>query len=124
MGKRILVIEDEQLITRSLKKLLEKAGYDADIVSNGQDALEKIKTKDFDLIVSDIMMPDMDGIETIKKIRESLKEQGKEAIPEILITGYANEEKYKSAVDLKVAGYIYKPFDTSDFLEAIKTNIK
>ncbi len=123
MPKSILIIEDEQLITKSLSRLLKKEGYNAVITNSGKEALEKIKEQDFDLVVSDIRMPDLDGIETIKEIRKYLAANHKAAIPEILITGYADEEKYKEALELKVADYIYKPFDIKDFLEAVKKNI-
>ena len=123
MPKSILIIEDEQLITKSLSRLLKKEGYNVVITNSGREALKKIKEQDFDLVVSDIRMPDLDGIETIKEIRKYLATNHKPAIPEILITGYADEEKYKEALELKVADYIYKPFDIKDFLEAVKKNI-
>ena len=123
MAKSILVIEDEKLITKSLKKLLEGRGYGVTITNSGKEALEKVKNQEFNLIVCDVRMPHMDGIETIKEIRASLKAQGKPLVPEIFITGYADEEKYKAAVDLKVADYIYKPFDINDFLGAVERNL-
>jgi len=123
MGKNILIIDDEQMITTSLQKLLKKKGYDPTIVSSGKSALEEIKTRDFDLVVLDIRMPEMDGIETIQAIREHCSAAGKNPIPEIVITGYADESKYKSAVDLKVAAYIYKPFDIKDFLDTIQRTL-
>ncbi len=123
MSKRILIIEDEQIITKSLQRLLKKEGYTVDISNSGRDALEKVKSQEFNLIVSDVRMPDMDGIETIKAIRQHLSETNKQSIPEILITGYADEAKYKEALELKVGGYIYKPFDIQDFLGAIKRNL-
>jgi putative two-component system response regulator len=123
MEKKILVIDDETMITKTLQKLLKKEGYDATIVSSGTQALDEVKTNDFDLIVIDIRMPQMDGIETITAIREYLSVEEKDQIPEIVITGYADEQKYKCAVDLKVAAYIYKPFDTKDFLDTIKRTL-
>jgi putative two-component system response regulator len=123
MEKRILVIDDEAMVTKSLQKLLKKEGYDATIVSNGTEALAEVKQSDFDLIVIDIRMPEMDGIETIMAIREYLSIENRNPVPEIVITGYANENKYKCAVDLKVAAYIYKPFDTQDFLDTIKRTL-
>lgn len=123
MAKDILIIDDEELITKSLQKLLKKQGYDVSIAQSGAEALKQIKDRDFNLIVCDVRMPQMDGVETVKEIRRILKEQGKEPIPEILITGYADEGKYKSAVDLKVADYIYKPFDRQEFIEVIKRNL-
>ena len=119
MAYKILIIEDEKIITKSLQKLLAHQGYEVTIAWGGSNALEKIKEKDFHLIICDIRMPEMDGIETIKTIRNYLKEQAKQSIPEILITGYADEEKYKAAVNLKVAGYLNKPFDTEEFLGII-----
>ena len=123
MAKKILIIEDETLITKSLQRLLTKEGYDVSVANSGAEALERIKEKDYDLIVSDIRMPLMDGIEVIREIRVYLSQNNKPAVPEILITGYADEEKYKEALELKVSGYIYKPFDTQDFLNAIKENL-
>lgn len=123
MEKNILVIDDEEIITKSLQKLLKKEGYGVTVAKNAAEALAAVKDQDFDLIVSDVRIPQVDGIEIIKEIRGCLKEQGKPALPEILITGYADEERYKSAVGLKVADYIYKPFDTAQFLEAIKRNL-
>jgi len=123
MGKKILIVEDETLITKSLQRLLKSHGYDVEIANSGHQALEKVRMSDFDLIVSDIRMPQMDGIETIKEIRKYLSENNKPVVPEILITGYADEQRYKEALELKVSGYIYKPFDTQDFLDAIKENL-
>ena len=123
MEKNILIIDDEEIITMSLKKLLKKEGYLATVVSSGEKAIEEVKNKDFNLIICDVWMPQLDGIETIKRIRSILKEQGRKPIPEIIITGYADEDKYKSAVDLKVADYVYKPFDINDFMEVVKKNL-
>lgn len=120
MPKKILIVDDEVMITKSLKKLLLKEGYDPTIVSSGNEALDEVKTGDFDLVILDVRMPQMDGIETITAIRQYRAVEGKEPIPEIVITGYADENKYKCAVDLKVTAYIYKPFDTNDFLDTIK----
>ncbi len=120
MAKRILIVDDEAMITKSLKKLLTKEGFEPVIVSSGNEALDQVKTNDFDLLILDIRMPQMDGIETIRAIREYMAVEGKDPIPEIVITGYADESKYKCAVDLKVNAYIYKPFDTNEFLDTIK----
>ena len=116
MAKKILVIDDEELITKTLLKLLSKEGYEATVVRSGKEAMEKVKEIDFDLIISDVRMPEMDGVETIKKIRSYLKKNNKSLPPEVLITGYADKEKYEEAIALKVADYIYKPFDIKDFL--------
>lgn len=123
MAKKILVIDDEELITKSLLKLLSKEGYNVTIARSGAEALENIKKIDFDLIISDVRMPEMDGVEMIKKIRSHLKKMSKKPIPEVLITGYADKEKYEEAMGLKVADYIYKPFDMLDFLRVVKKQL-
>jgi CheY-like chemotaxis protein len=123
IAKNILLVDDEIMITKSLQKLLKKEGFNAITSQTGQEAIEKIKTQHFDLIVSDVNMPQMDGIELIENIRAYLKAQSKPPVPEILITGYVNEEKYKYAAELKPADYIYKPFDRSHFLETVKRNL-
>lgn len=124
MAKKILVIDDEELITKSLLKLLNNEGYNTTVVRSGKEALEKVRKVDFDLLVCDIRMPEMDGIETIKQIRSCLEQLNKKPIPEVLITGYADIGKYEAAMGLKVADYIYKPFDRMYFLEAVKRNLK
>lgn len=120
MVKKILVIDDEELITKSLLKLLSRQSYNVIVVRSGIEAIDKVKETDFDLIVCDIRMPQLDGIETIIQIRAYLKKSNKKSIPEILITGYADLEKYQKAIELKVADYIYKPFDTTEFLRVVK----
>ena len=120
MAKKILVIDDEELVTKSLKNLLKKKGYLVFIASNYQEAMEGVKGNDFDLIVSDIRMAGEDGIEIVKNIRSYLKENNKGMIPEILITGYASEDKYQSAIELGVHAYLNKPFDIKEFLETVR----
>lgn len=120
MSKRILVIDDEELVTRSLLKLLTAAGYSVSVVASGLEALRKLKKSEFDLIISDVRMPDLDGIETIKRIRAALKEAGKKPVPEILITGYADKDKYDTAMELGIVDYLYKPFDREELLEVIR----
>jgi len=123
MAKKILIIDDEELITKSLLKFLKNEGYNAVVAKSGAQALEKVKESDFDLIVCDVRMPEMDGIETIKQIRAYLEKSNKKLIPEVLITGYADADKYEKGMDLEVADYLYKPFDNADFLQIIKKNI-
>jgi CheY-like chemotaxis protein len=124
MAKNILIIDDEELVTSSLKLLLKKEGYNAEIAKSGEEAINKVKKATFDLIISDVRMPDMDGIETIRQIRAYLEKEGKGIIPEVLITGYADMEKYASAKELEVSDYLYKPFDNNEFLRIVKTTLR
>lgn len=120
MPKSILVIDDEPLVTRSLEKLLKANGYSAAVALTAQEALEKIKNTNFDLIISDVRMPGTNGIEAISQIREYLNQNNKGPIPEIFITGYADDNNYAQALRLGVVDYIYKPFDTEEMLTSVK----
>jgi len=123
MEKKILIIDDEELITKSLLKLLSRKGYAAVIAKSGKEALEKIQDNEFDLVISDVRMPEMDGIETIKRIRNYLEQNGKKQIPEVLISGYADADKYELAMGLEVADYLHKPFNNTEFLHIVKKAI-
>lgn len=119
MTKKILVIDDEELIIRSLTKLLEKRGYNVFVVKNGQDALAMVEEENFDLLIADIRMPGMDGIETIKSIYAIRSEKGMEKIPTIFMTGYADKSREKEAKSLNPVDYIHKPFEISELLNKV-----
>ena len=120
--KKILLVDDEDLVVRSIDKLLKKQGHEVLVCRSGEEALEKIKTLNVDLLVTDVRMPGISGVELIKKIREYLGKNMRPAIKEIIITGYAEDDMNKEAESLKVADYIYKPFDLRDFMAAIDRN--
>jgi CheY-like chemotaxis protein len=124
MAKKILLIDDDKLILMTLKRLLIREGYAVTTALNGQVALKKMEDDDFDLIISDIKMPGMDGIETVKRIREYLAKKHKNSIPEIFITAYAKEDIYQNALALNAAGYIEKPFDIKTLLQSVKEVIE
>ncbi|MFH1338323.1 MAG: 2-hydroxyacyl-CoA dehydratase [Candidatus Omnitrophota bacterium] len=124
MAKKILVIDDDPLVTKTLVKYLKSCGYEIESAFSGKEAIKKVEDSLFNLIIADIRMPGMDGLETIKKLRDISQDKYKTKIPEIVITGYASEESKKEAEELGVLAYIYKPFDKDEFLEAIKTSLK
>ena len=115
VNMRILLAEDERSLSRALCKIFEKSNYSVDAVFDGEDALEYINTGNYDVAVLDIMMPKMDGIEVLKRVRHA-----KNNLPVLLLTA-------KSEVDAKVAGldaganyYLTKPFDTKELLATIR----
>lgn len=123
MKQKILLIDDEELVIKSICKLLIKSGYEVLVCRTGEAALEKVKGERPDLIVSDVRMPKMSGVETIKRIRDFYKAAGQRPVPEILITGYADEASAREAESLQVADYLYKPFDIQEFLSRVKKNL-
>jgi CheY-like chemotaxis protein len=117
MASNILVIDDDGLVCKSLCGLLGKNGYLASALENGFDAIEKVKDTHIDLIVIDIRMPGIDGVQTVKRIKEILKSKNRPDIPVIFITGYTNSKVNLEAKEL--GKLIYKPFDNKEFLECI-----
>lgn len=112
---RILLAEDERPLARAIVKIFEKNNYSADAVYNGEDALFYLESGNYDVVVMDVMMPKMDGITALKKLRA----QGNQ-IPVLILTA-------KSEVDDKVIGldsganyYLTKPFDSKELLAAVR----
>lgn len=119
MKKQILIIDDDALVMRTLERLLTMAGYMIDKAYNGEEAINYLKTKKYDLIISDIKMPGISGIQTIEYFREQEKAFGKHT-PIIFMTGYASEDAPVEAFRLNVADYILKPFDSDKLIQSIK----
>jgi len=124
MPKHILVIDDDHLVAKSLSKLLEKEGYNIICTENSHNALVLLSDTDFDLIITDIKMPGMDGIKMATIIKDTLKLNKKKDIPIIFITGYSDEKSYADAKKLNVADFIYKPFDKEKFLQSVENTLK
>ena len=123
MGKPILLIDDDELVLQSLGTLLESQGYIVEKARNGLEALEKAQNHKFGLVISDIRMKGMDGIELIQRLRQLNEELKRKPVPEILITGYADENVYLKALKFKVTDYLHKPFDMKVFLEIVQKRI-
>lgn len=125
MTKNVLVIDDDRLVVRSVERYLKACGYNVETAQSGDDALEKTNSSVFDLIISDVRMPGMDGLETLKRIRESSFRNSKQKIPAIIITGYAGDDDiYKKAGELGIVECIYKPFELEEFIAVIRRNLE
>lgn len=120
MAKNILLIDDDHLVVKSLAKLLEQAGYSVSCAENSYEAMDLIERQDYDLIISDIRMPGVDGIETASNIKDVLRTKNKKEIPTIFITGYSDEKSYNDSKKVNPSDFIYKPFDKDKFLQSIK----
>ena len=116
--KRVLIAEDSSVIQNLTKKVLQFQNYDIDSVKNGQKVLEKLENESFDVILMDINMPKMDGMECSKQIRQ-MSDSQKAQTPIIAITGNANnysEEDFKSA---GINEFIPKPIDFDVLVETV-----
>ncbi len=123
MAKHILVIDDEELLVKTMIRLLEKSGYEVYAVKNGIDAQAIIEEEEFDLVISDIRMPGINGVETVRNIQKILESNRKKRIPVIFITGFADETIAGEANKLNPIAYFYKPFDTVELLNVVKSRI-
>ncbi len=103
--KKILVVDDEDFIRDNLERILDEESYDLYLASNGREALNLTKREDIDLILLDLNLPDIDGIELLKKIKDDFPH-----ILVIIITGYASVESAVQALKLGAYDYIKKPF--------------
>jgi DNA-binding NtrC family response regulator len=117
----ILVVDDEDSIRNRCVQLLRKKGYNAQGVNDGKEALFLSKKYNFSLVIADIRMPGMNGIELLEKIREAHPDT-----EVIMITGYGNIDSAVKAIKLGAYDYITKPFDTDRLLkvvEHVQTNL-
>jgi len=120
MSQNILVVDDDPLVLRSVKRLLDNEGYHVEAVKSAKQGFERIKSQDFHILICDIRMPEIDGIELTTQIKDYHKSQNKPELPIIFITGYASEEASIKAIKLGAKDYILKPFDLEKLLGAVK----
>jgi excisionase family DNA binding protein len=102
---RVLVVDDEASIRDLLSKTLALAEYDVDLAPDGRTALERLRLIPYDLLITDLKMPGVDGLAVIREARRL-----KADIPVIIITGFSTEASAIEAVNLGVSGYLTKPF--------------
>jgi CheY-like chemotaxis protein len=108
--RRILVLDDDPVVTLSCKRILSAEGYSISTVEKGNDALDKLTKEDFDLLISDVRLPDISGMIVLKEAR-IIKPQ----TDVVIITGYPTLEDAKESIRIGAFEYIEKPF-TPDFL--------
>ncbi|MBN1913002.1 MAG: response regulator, partial [Candidatus Omnitrophica bacterium] len=118
MKKTILIIDDDRLVLESLKKLFLQEGYDVLTAESGAQAFILLEKHDPDLIIADIRMPQLDGVQTARKIKEIRRGKGMSDIPIIFITGYADIGINEKAKDL--GELVLKPFDLEEFLNFVR----
>ncbi len=112
---RILLAEDERALSKAIIKIFELNKFSADAVYDGADALDYIQSGNYDVAVLDIMMPKMDGLTVLKKVRESGNR-----IPVIMLTAKSEIEDRVLGLDLGANDYLPKPFDSRELVARIR----
>ena len=118
MGKTILIVEDEPKNLKLLRDLLQRFGYEILEASDGEQGVKSAGEKMPDLILMDIMMPKMDGLEATRIIKADIKTKH---IPVIALTSYAMKGDREKTIEAGCDGYIAKPIDIKEFLKTIET---
>ncbi len=113
---RLLLAEDEKDLSRALTAVLTHSGYETDAAFDGVEALEFLEKNDYDAIIMDIMMPRMDGIEALTKIREN-----GDYTPVLLLTAKAEVDDRVTGLDAGADDYLTKPFAIKELLARVKS---
>src|SRR5580693_7177648 len=116
--RRILVVDDEPQITRVLRTSLSSQGYDIRVANDGETALEIMKDWTPDLVITDLSMPNMDGLELCRRLRLSSK------IPIIVLSVKGEERSKVQALDAGADDYVTKPFGIEKLLARVRANLR
>ncbi len=115
MSKSILLVEDEESMQILLSYVLKSKGFTVDLATNGNDAITLLQTTEFDLLCSDIMLPELNGIEVCAYARKKYPH-----LPIIVISSKSQEKEIETALKVGANDYITKPFDVDYLLQIIK----
>ena len=118
MGRRILLVDDEPLIVKGLKYSLEQEGYETDSAADGEEALNKFFAGQYDLILLDVMLPKLDGIEVCQRIRE------KSYVPIIMLTAKGEDMDKILGFEYGADDYMTKPFNILEVKARIKSILR
>jgi CheY-like chemotaxis protein len=113
--KTILIMDDDLALQTVLEIALRESGYEVVLANDGQEGIEKLKTLSPDLVISDIMMPHMDGVETFQHIKEQLQDNG---IPIFIMTAL-NRKPWFADLEAEGAVIIQKPFEIDQLLRLV-----
>jgi DNA-binding response OmpR family regulator len=120
MQRTVLIIEDEKLIIVSTQMVLEAAGFRVESATNGEDGIGKAKTCNPDLILLDIMMPGIDGWETLTRLK---RDTATAHVPVVIFTAREHSRGHQRSTDLGAADYFRKPFEPDELIELVEKHI-
>jgi adenylate cyclase len=113
----VLCVDDEPANLKLLENILVPRDYEVVSVASGEDALRKIKTRTIDLVLMDLMLPGMDGLQVSRKIKDNKKYRN---IPIIMLTAHTGVESYIKSLSNEVFAYIQKPFETEELVSLVR----
>jgi len=113
----ILCVDDEPANLKLLENILIPRGYEVVSVASGEDALRKIKTQTIDLVLMDLMLPGMDGLQVSRKIKDNKKARN---IPIIMLTAHSGVESFIKSLGNEVFAYLHKPFETEELVRIVR----
>ena len=116
--KKILIVDDDPTIRAVLKEILHAHRYAVVEAEDGRQALELLHKVSVDLIITDRSMPNMDGLELLKRLRDENRD-----IPSLMISAYGEERLWAEAIGLGVADYILKPFSSESVMNVVKKKL-
>lgn len=116
----VLICEDNRLALKTISVVLTKEGYITDTAENGNEAMDLLNSKKYDLLIVDIHLPFHSGLEIVKYVRTELKRK----TPVLIVTAFSDPQMQKQAGELGINGYIVKPFNPSDLIEKIREIVK
>ena len=115
----ILIVEDELSLAKGLAMVIREEGYDVDLADTGRDAIQKFGANGFDLLVADLRLPDINGMDVIQR---ALQKRPKTKV--VIITGYPSISSAVQAVKMGVSDYLRKPFTDDEFMAAVRSAFK
>ena len=117
--KKILVVDDDEAIVKSFKTILQAEGYSVDTAKTGREAIEKSKTKFYNLALLDIRLPDMEGTKLLTQMHRTMPKMMK-----IMVTGYSSLENAVEAVNMGADAYVMKPVKPDELLTVVGKKLK
>ena len=121
MPKTVLIVDDSASMRQLIAFTIKDAGYDVLLAENGRDALEKMSPVKIDMVITDLNMPEMDGITFIRELRGKADYQ---FVPIIMLTTEAQEAKKQEGRAAGASGWIVKPFSPSQLMDVVKKFVK
>jgi DNA-binding NtrC family response regulator len=113
--KRVLVIDDERIVLDSITRILKEEDFEVDVTLSGRQGLQWAVAKDYDIVLTDLRMPDIGGMRVLRDIKRA-----KPAVPVVMITGFGSVKSAVQAMKLGAAEYLEKPFDPDALVKVVQ----